>query len=134
MTNTRITDPEVLELRYPVRLEKFEIRRGSGGKGTFNGGNGAIREITFLEQVELSLLSQHRLIFPYGIKGGDKGMTGRQHIVRFDGSVQKLDGIAEAILNKGDRLVIETPGGGGFGDFMPDMPRRSGQNHDAGKQ
>lgn len=116
MTNTRITDPEVLELRYPVRLEKFEIRRGSGGKGAFHGGNGAIREITFLEQVELSLLSQHRLISPYGIKGGGDGMTGRQHIIRFDGSVQKLDGIAETILNKGDRLVIETPGGGGFGD------------------
>jgi 5-oxoprolinase (ATP-hydrolysing) len=115
MTNTRITDPEILELRYPVRLERFEVRRGSGGQGSWNGGDGVTREMTFLEKLDVSILSQHRKEKPYGLHGGEAGQTGRQRIIRADGSVRKLDGIASATLGPGDKIVIETPGGGGYG-------------------
>jgi 5-oxoprolinase (ATP-hydrolysing) len=81
MTNTRITDPEVLEVRYPVRLDRFAIRRGSGGRGEHPGGDGAVRELTFLEPVSLSLLSQHRRERPYGVAGGEPGAPGRQRLV-----------------------------------------------------
>jgi 5-oxoprolinase (ATP-hydrolysing) len=115
MTNTRITDPEVLELRYPVRLERFEIRKGSGGKGKWNGGDGIIREITAKENLEISLLTQHRKEKPYGSKGGDEGKPGQQYIIRKSGKKDKLKGMDGAQLKTGDRLIIETPGGGGFG-------------------
>ena len=115
MTNTRITDPEVLEHRYPVRLERFAVRRGSGGRGAFSGGDGAVRELTFLEPVSLSLISQHRSSGPYGVAGGAAGAPGRQSLVRADGSVEELGGSASAELAAGDRLVLETPGGGGWG-------------------
>jgi 5-oxoprolinase (ATP-hydrolysing) len=115
MTNTRITDPEVLEHRYPVRLERFAVRQGSGGAGRHRGGDGAVREITFLEPVELSLLSQHRKAGPYGLEGGAPGAPGRQELVRADGTVEELPGIAGRSLAAGDRLILETPGGGGWG-------------------
>ncbi len=115
MTNTRITDPELLELRYPVRLERFAIRRGSGGPGRFPGGDGAVREWTFLAPLELSLLSQHRREGPYGAAGGWPGAPGRQVLRRASGSTEELDGMAERRVEPGDSLVLETPGGGGWG-------------------
>ena len=115
MTNTRITDPEVLEFRYPVRLERFEIRTGSGGKGKWNGGDGVIREIIFREELEINLLTQHRKQKPYGMNGGGPGKTGRQFLLRVDGLKEKLSGVASAHVVAGDRLIIETPGGGGWG-------------------
>ncbi len=115
MTNTRITDPEIMELRYPVRLHRFEIRQNSGGAGRWRGGDGIVREIEFLAPVTLSLLSQHRIVAPYGLQGGEAGKTGNQYIIRQNGEIQPLHGIDGALLQAGDRLVVETPGGGGFG-------------------
>lgn len=121
MTNTRITDPEVLELRYPVRLERFAIRRGSGGAGRFRGGDGAVRELTFLAPLELSLLGQHRREGPYGLAGGRPGAPGRQVLRRADGRREELGGIAECVVEPGDTLILETPGGGGWG-WPPEDP------------
>ena len=115
MTNTRITDPEILELRYPVRLDRFEIRKKSGGKGKRKGGNGVIREITFLDDVSLSVLSQHRKEAPYGMAGGKPGKRGEQFVINGKGEVIPLGSIDGMELQKGDRFVIKTPGGGGFG-------------------
>jgi 5-oxoprolinase (ATP-hydrolysing) len=115
MTNTRITDPEVLERRYPVRLERFAIRAGSGGAGAFRGGDGVQRELTFLAPCSLSLLSQHRASGPYGVAGGEPGRPGAQRLVRADGRVEPLPPIAGAQVGPGDRLILETPGGGGWG-------------------
>ncbi len=115
MTNTRITDPEILELRYPVRLERFAIRRGSGGMGKWNGGDGIIRELRFLEPVSLTVLTQHREVAPYGLEGGGPGKKGRQSILKADGYEIALKGIDEAELAVGDMIVMETPGGGGWG-------------------
>lgn len=115
MTNTRITDPEVLERRFPVRLERFAIRQGSGGQGRFSGGDGAIREIRFLRPLELSILSQHRLEAPFGAQGGSPGKTGRQRLLRATGENVELPGIAQATVEAGDLLIVETPGGGGWG-------------------
>ncbi len=116
MTNTRITDPEILEHRYPVRLDRFAIRRGSGGAGLHRGGDGAVREITFLAPMALSILTQHRAEGPYGLEGGAPGKPGRQHIVRVDGRIDPLGAIDGTEVEAGDRLVMETPGGGGWGD------------------
>ena len=115
MTNTRITDPEILERRYPVRLRRFAVRAGSGGAGQWPGGDGLVRELEFLAPVELSVLTQHRVQAPFGLHGGQPGERGRQWLVRADGTVEPLGGIAGATLQPGDRLVIETPGGGGWG-------------------
>jgi 5-oxoprolinase (ATP-hydrolysing) len=115
MTNTAITDPEVLEHRYPVRLTRFAIRKGSGGQGIHRGGDGSIRELLFLEPVELSLLCQHRVELPYGGGGGEAGLPGRQSITRRSGELEELDGIDGMNLEAGDRITIETPGGGGWG-------------------
>jgi 5-oxoprolinase (ATP-hydrolysing) len=115
MTNTRITDAEVLEHRYPVLIERFGVRRGSGGEGRWRGGDGIVRSIRFLEEVELSVLSQHRLEGPYGLEGGEPGAPGRQRVVRADGEVVELAGIDGCKLRAGDRLILETPGGGGYG-------------------
>lgn len=115
MTNTRITDPEILELRYPVRLERFAIRRGSGGAGEFPGGGGIVRELTFLEPVELSVLTQNRVRGPYGLQGGEPGAPGRQTVIRVHGEVIELAAVDACQLEAGDRLVVETPGGGGWG-------------------
>jgi len=115
MTNTRITDPEVLEHRYPVRLDRFAIRAGSGGAGRWRGGDGAVREIVFLEPMSLSLLSQHRVERPYGVEGGEPGLPGRQRLIRAAGEVEELASIDGREVGPGDRLILETPGGGGWG-------------------
>ncbi|HXT50128.1 MAG TPA: hydantoinase B/oxoprolinase family protein [Thermoanaerobaculia bacterium] len=115
MTNTRITDPEVLEHRYPVRLERFAVRRGSGGDGAFRGGDGAVRELTFLEPVALSVVTQHRVEAPFGGAGGGEGARGRQRLLRAGGSVENLASVDGREVHAGDRLLLETPGGGGWG-------------------
>jgi 5-oxoprolinase (ATP-hydrolysing) len=115
MTNTRITDPEILEQRYPVTLERFAIRRGSGGAGRRRGGDGAIRELLFHRRLDLSLLTQHRVEAPFGVEGGAPGACGRQTLIRADGERVELASIAGVEVLPGDRLVIETPGGGGWG-------------------
>ncbi|HVS02574.1 MAG TPA: hydantoinase B/oxoprolinase family protein [Thermoanaerobaculia bacterium] len=123
MTNTRITDPEVLEHRYPVRLERFAVRRGSGGAGRWRGGDGAVRELRFLEPVALSLVSQHRRQGPYGMDGGAQGAPGRQRLVRADGSLEELAGIDAREAAAGDLLILEPPGGGGWGPPQRGGPR-----------
>lgn len=115
MTNTRITDPEIIEHRYPVRVNQFAIRRNSGGPGKYRGGNGIVREFAFLQDMELSILSQHRKEAPYGLQGGGPGKTGKQTIYRNDGDVEELGSVDGTHIKVGDRLVLETPGGGGFG-------------------
>lgn len=118
MTNTAITDPEILEQRYPVRLERFSIRRGSGGSGGpggWRGGDGLVRELVFLEPLAVSIVSQHRKEGPYGAAGGADGKPGRQWIERADGGRQALGSVDGCEVAPGDRLVVETPGGGGWG-------------------
>eukprot|EP00469_Lotharella_globosa_P002826 CAMPEP_0167809708 /NCGR_PEP_ID=MMETSP0111_2-20121227/23956_1 /TAXON_ID=91324 /ORGANISM="Lotharella globosa, Strain CCCM811" /LENGTH=1277 /DNA_ID=CAMNT_0007708147 /DNA_START=1 /DNA_END=3834 /DNA_ORIENTATION=- len=115
MTNTRLTDPEVLENRYPVRLETFEIRKGSGGKGTHRGGDGIVREIRFLEPMTASIVSNRRKIAPYGISGGSPGAVGINRLIKNNGEVKELSHRAECKMEPGDIFRIETPGGGGFG-------------------
>jgi 5-oxoprolinase (ATP-hydrolysing) len=115
MTNTRITDPEVIEHRYPVRLHRFAIRERSGGAGRWEGGDGLVREIEFLAPLEFSILSQHRVSAPYGMNGGGEGAVGRQVIVAADGSSRVLEGIDGCEVKTGDRVILETPGGGGYG-------------------
>ena len=115
MTNTRMTDPEVLELRYPVRLEAFAIRRGSGGAGRWRGGDGAVRRIRFLEPMTAVIVSSRRNIAPFGLAGGADGALGRQWVERKDGSRHLMTGTDKTELAPGDVFVIETPGGGGYG-------------------
>ena len=115
MTNTRLTDPEILEWRYPVRLESFEIRRGSGGRGRWKGGDGIRRRVRFLEPMTAAILSSHRRVPPYGLAGGDSGKPGRNSVVRADGKVEALLGADRTEMAAGDIFVIETPGGGGWG-------------------
>jgi 5-oxoprolinase (ATP-hydrolysing) len=115
MTNTRITDPEVLELRYPVRLAGFALRAGSGGAGLHRGGDGLVRRYEFLAPVRVSILSERRVVAPWGLAGGGAGARGRNAVEHRDGTHQELGGRAEIALSTGDRLVVETPGGGGYG-------------------
>jgi len=115
MTNTKITDPEELEYRYPVHLQQFAIRENSGGKGKWQGGNGIVRAVEFLEKVEMTLITQHRNIAPYGKKGGEDGRVGAQYLIRANGEKEQLKGIDSKTCQVGDRVVIETPGGGGWG-------------------
>lgn len=115
MTNTRITDPEVLEHRYPVRLHRWSIREHSGGRGAQPGGNGMIREMEFLAPVTLTVLTQHRTASPTGWAGGQAGKPGRQQVVRANGTQEYLSSTDSRQLVAGDRLLMETPGGGGFG-------------------
>jgi len=110
MTNTAITDPEILEHRYPVRLHRFALRSGSGGKGKWQGGDGIMREVEFLAPLHVSLLTQHREIEPYGMDGGECGTRGKQFLNGIP-----LPGITAFVVKAGDRLLIETPGGGGYG-------------------
>ncbi|MGW5201851.1 hydantoinase B/oxoprolinase family protein [Streptomyces spiralis] len=128
MTNSRLTDPEVLEWRLPVRLEEFSVRRGSGGAGRWRGGDGAVRRIRFLEAMTVSTLSQHRRIPPYGMAGGEPGAQGTGRVERADGTVVELGGSDSADVAPGDVLVIETPGGGGYGP--PPEPRQAGEEVD----
>jgi 5-oxoprolinase (ATP-hydrolysing) len=115
MTNTRMTDPEIMELRFPVRVEEFSIRRHSGGKGAFTGGNGVIRKLRFLEPVTATIVASRRTIAPFGLRGGSEGARGAQFVERADGEIETLEGSAQTELNTGDAFVIHTPGGGGFG-------------------
>jgi 5-oxoprolinase (ATP-hydrolysing) len=115
MTNSRLTDPEVLEFRFPVLLEDFQIRKGSGGRGRHRGGDGVVRRVRFLAPMMAAILSGHRRVAPYGMAGGDPGKTGRNWIQRVDGAVLELAGTAKAEMAIGDCFVIETPGGGGYG-------------------
>jgi 5-oxoprolinase (ATP-hydrolysing) len=112
MTNTRITDAEIMELRYPVYLNRFEIRENSGGEGQYKGGDGIIREVEFLEEVEVSLLRQHQIQKPYGINGGGEGKVGKHLLKKVNGQEIMSN---EFTADKGDTLTIWTPGGGGFG-------------------
>ncbi len=115
MTNTRLTDPEVLEWRFPVILESFEVRHGSGGKGKYRGGDGTIRRIRFEEPMTATILSSHRESEPYGLAGGGAGAIGRNTVERKTGGVDVLKGADGTEVKAGDVFVIETPGGGGFG-------------------
>jgi 5-oxoprolinase (ATP-hydrolysing) len=116
MTNTRITDPEVIERRYPVRVLEFSIRHGSGGAGTNRGGDGVVRRLEFLRPLVVSLLSQRRgPRAPFGLEGGMPGSPGRNTLQRADGSVEILRASAQFSAAPGDVLTIETPGGGGYG-------------------
>ncbi len=119
MTNSRLTDPEILETRLPVRLDRFAIRRGSGGEGTHHGGDGVIRGLTFLEPMRANILANRRAIAPRGICGGGDAMAGRNWVERADGNVEVLSATASAEMQVGDRFIIETPGGGGYGAPSP---------------
>ena len=115
MTNSRLTDPEILETRLPVRLDQFAIRRGSGGQGKHKGGDGLVRAVTFLEPMRANILANRRRVPPKGINGGADAEAGRNWVERTDGTVEMLRATAYAEVGPGDRFVIETPGGGGFG-------------------
>jgi 5-oxoprolinase (ATP-hydrolysing) len=115
MTNSRLTDPEVLEWRFPVLVDGFSIRRGSGGRGQFHGGDGVVRRIRFREAMTAGILSTHRRIAPFGMAGGEPGAVGHNSLERADGTTLVLGAAAEVQVMPGDTFVIETPGGGGFG-------------------
>ena len=120
MTNTRLTDPEILEWRYPVVLESFGVSRGTGGAGRWRGGDGTRRRIRFLEAMELTVLSQHRIVAPYGLAGGEDGRCGRNWVERTNGSQDTMTGQDHRRVDAGDVFVLETPSGGGYGP--PDAP------------
>ena len=115
MTNSRLTDPEVLEFRFPVRLDSYEIRPGSGGAGRWKGGNGGVRRVRFLEPMTASILSNSRVHGPFGMAGGQPGQPGINRVVRANGAVEQLDHIGQAEMLPGDVFEIHTPGGGGYG-------------------
>lgn len=115
MTNSRLTDPEVLEFRFPVRLESYEIREGSGGEGKWRGGNGGVRRVAFLEDMTASILSNGRKHGAFGMAGGKPGAVGINRVVRADGRVEELGHIGQAEMKPGDVFEIHTPGGGGYG-------------------
>lgn len=123
MTNTRMTDPEVLESRFPVRVEAFSIRRGSGGAGRWQGGDGIVRRLRFLEEMTATVISSHRVVPPHGMAGGAPGMTGENHVVRSDGRIVPLGGNDEVLMQPGDSFVMQTPGGGGYGVPEPGQRR-----------
>ncbi|WP_031486156.1 hydantoinase B/oxoprolinase family protein [Streptomyces bicolor] len=129
MTNSRLTDPEVLEWRLPVQLDEFAVRRGSGGAGQWRGGDGAVRRIRFHEPMTVSTLSQHRRMPPYGMADGEPGALGANRVERADGTVTALAGSDSADVGPGDVLVIETPGGGGYGP-PPRDPHQAGEEID----
>ena len=122
MTNSRLTDPEVLEFRFPVRLESYEIRVGSGGAGRWQGGNGGVRRVRFLEPMTASILSNGRRHGAFGMAGGQPGQVGENRVVRLNGSVESLGHIGQAEMQPGDILEIHTPGGGGFGAAEKKLP------------
>lgn len=116
MTNSRLTDPEILEFRFPVVLEDFHIRRGSGGKGQFHSGGGTTRTIRFREDMDCAILSSHRTLRPHGLIGGEPGEMGRTEVRRLDGSIEVLPGCAQTSLKAGEAVTVVTPTGGGFGE------------------
>jgi 5-oxoprolinase (ATP-hydrolysing) len=117
MTNSRLTDPEILETRFPVRLEAFHIRPHSGGRGLQRGGDGVVRKTRFLEPMTVSLVSGHRKVAPYGMAGGRNGQCGVNRVLRVDGYLETLEGIAQVEVEAGDVLTVATPGGGGYGQI-----------------
>ncbi len=121
MTNTRITDPEVLEHRHPVLLERFAIRRGSGGEGRWRGGDGVVRELRFLAPMEVTMLSERRAHGPFGLAGGENGAPGSNTLLRADGRIVSLPGAFRVQVRPGDVLRVETPGGGGYGPYHPNI-------------
>jgi len=123
MTNSRLTDPEILEWRYPVRLDSYAIHAGSGGGGRWHGGNGGIRKIRFLQPMTASILSNNRIVPPFGAAGGEPGKCGRNYVLRSDGRREELGFAASTQMQPGDVFVIETPGGGGYGVPLATGPR-----------
>jgi 5-oxoprolinase (ATP-hydrolysing) len=115
MTNSRLTDPEVLETRFPVLLDTFAVRRGSGGGGRWRGGDGTLRRVRFLKPMQAAILSNRRRVPPFAVAGGDAGAVGVNRVERADGRVETLGSTASVEMGKGDVFVIETPGGGGWG-------------------
>ena len=116
MTNSRMTDPEILEWRFPVRLEEFSIRAKSGGKGQYQGGCGVIRRLQFLQPMTVNILSSHRVFPPFGLEGGKSGAVGINQIFRQNGIRERLKSQSQIEVGSGDILQIETPGGGGYGN------------------
>jgi 5-oxoprolinase (ATP-hydrolysing) len=115
MTNSRLTDPEILEFRFPVVLEDFHLRAGSGGKGKYSAGSGTERTIRFLEEMDCAILSSHRVVPPHGLKGGNDGERGSTKIRRLDGSIETLEGCDQTIVKEGEAVIVTTPTGGGYG-------------------
>lgn len=115
MTNTRLTDPEVLEFRYPVLLEDFHIRTGSGGRGEWNAGDGVRRTIRFLEKMDCTILSGHRRVRPFGLAGGEAGQIGQNSVRRNDGRIDALEGADATVIDAGEAVIIQTPTAGGYG-------------------
>ena len=115
MTNSRLTDPEVLEWRFPILLESFSICSNSGGNGHHRGGNGVIRRLRFLEPMTAAILSSHRVVPPYGLQGGEAGALGRNYVERSDGTIEELSSAAVVEMKAGEMFTIETPGGGVYG-------------------
>jgi 5-oxoprolinase (ATP-hydrolysing) len=115
MTNSRLTDPEVVELRFPVLIDAFRIRRGSGGSGCWRGGDGVIRRIRFRESMIVAILANNRLIAPFGLEGGQPGQVGNTYIQRSDGEIENIGSCGQTTVRPGDAIIVETPGGGGFG-------------------
>jgi 5-oxoprolinase (ATP-hydrolysing) len=116
MTNSRLTDPEILEYRFPVVLEDFHIREGSGGKGRWKAGDGTSRTIRFRERMDCAILSGHRRVRPFGLKGGEPGGLGRNVVRRLDGSIDELQGADQTVLDAGEAITVITPTGGGYGE------------------
>ena len=115
MTNTRLTDPEVLEFRYPVVLEDFHIRKGSGGRGHWSAGDGVRRTIRFLEKMDCTILSGHRRVRPFGLAGGEAGQIGENAVRRKDGRIEKLEGADATVIDAGEAIIIQPPTAGGYG-------------------
>lgn len=115
MTNTRITDVEIMERRYPVLIRRFELRANSGGKGKWHGGDGVIREIEFLDTLQVGILSERRALRPYGLEGGEDSLPGLNLLIRYDGVIINLGGKNTCEVVSGDIIQINTPGGGGYG-------------------
>ncbi|HYC94128.1 MAG TPA: hydantoinase B/oxoprolinase family protein, partial [Sphingomicrobium sp.] len=134
MTNSRLTDPEILETRLPVRLEEFSIRRGSGGEGAHKGGDGVLRRVTFLEPMRANILANRRRIPPRGLNGGGDALPGRNWVERVDGSIEELTATDWADVDVGDQFVIETPGGGGFGPHRSSLSRSDGEGDRGAKR
>jgi len=115
MTNTRSTDPEVLEWRFPVQVDEFSIRHGSGGRGQYGGGSGITRKVKFLESMTVTVICGHRRVPPFGVDGGEPGEVGKEWVERSSGEIVSLQGIDAIDVDPGDIFVMQTPGGGGYG-------------------
>jgi 5-oxoprolinase (ATP-hydrolysing) len=115
MTNTRLTDPEVLEFRFPVLLEDFHVRKGSGGHGKWDAGDGVRRTIRFLETMDCTILSGHRRVAPFGLAGGEAGQIGENWVRRNDGRMERLAGADATVIHAGEAVIIQTPTAGGYG-------------------